>query len=250
MLSKDKRKFDRNGDGRLNAGEYSDWYEYTYGIDNYEHEYTEVNEAENRWSSWLSDTAARLVGNFEDVLEPAELIMGKCTQTRELAEKTYMHFLSLGLLSGSRWHETRIAGDGMYTERSIFLPYKAAVRRVIDARITACSFDDVDRAVMGCSPLFESVGVLTNKRMGSFWHALYRAMPTYRPNSLSHFGKETRTIAPDTTDEVKIKAFNLLLESLFPVFTYFAGKSNAESLAKCRQYSKCAERHWKEENLT
>ncbi len=246
MLSKDERKFDRNGDGRLNAWEHSDWYEYTYGIDNYEEECAEVNEAENRWASWLNDTSARLVGNFEDVLEPAELIMGKCAQTRELAEKTYMHFLSLGLLSGSRWHETDIAGNGNYTARSIFLPYKAAVRSVINAQISVCTFEDVDRAIMGCSPLFESVGVLTNKRMGSFWRALYRAMPTYRPNSLSHFGRETRTIAPDTTDEVKIEAFNLLLESLFPVFTYFSGKPNAEALLKCRQYSECAERHWKE----
>ncbi len=245
MLSKDKQRFDRNGDGRLSGFEYSDYYDYTYGIDDEAREISVRNEAEDNWSAWLNDAVARLQGNFEDVVEPAEVIMGKSAQTRALAEKTFMHFLTLGLLSGSRWHETRSAGGGMYTSGSIFMPYKSAVRHIIDSRISVCTLEDVNRAVMGCSPLFESEGVLTNKRVGSFWRALYRAMPPYRPNAMTHFNETTRYPAPNEKDEAKIAAFNLLLESLLPVFTYFSDSPSSEALAKCRQYTHCAESHWK-----
>lgn len=246
MLSKDKQRFDRNGDGRLSGFEYSDYYDYTYGIDDQDAEQRVLDEAEDSWSAWLGDAVARLQGNYADVVHPAEIIMGKSAQTRELAEKTFMHFLTLGLLSGSRWHETRSSGGGMYTSSSIFMPYKSAVRHIIDSRISVCTYEDVNRAVMSCSPLFETEGILTNKRVGSFWRALFRAMPSYRPNAMTHFSETTRSPAPNEKDDAKIAAFNLLLESLLPVFTYFSGRPNAEALTKCRQYTHCAEKHWKD----
>lgn len=246
MLSRDEKRFDRNGDGRLSGFEYSDYHDYTYGIDDQAKEVAAINEAEDEWADWLNDTATRLIGNYEDVIEPAEIIMGKSTRTRELAEKTYMHFLTLGLLSGSRWHETRSAGGGMYTGSTIFMPYKAVVRRVIERCVSVYTFDDVNNAVMNRSPLFISEGVLTNKNVGSFWRGIYRAMPRYKSNSLTYFGRNARMHYEAVEDEAKVVAVNLLIESLLPVFTYFAGRGSSESLAKCRQYCECFEKHWRD----
>lgn len=92
MLSKDKQRFDRNGDGRLSGFEYSDYYDYTYGIDDHAKEISVRNEAEDNWSAWLNDAVARLQGNFEDVVAPAELIMGKSAQTRACGKNVYALF--------------------------------------------------------------------------------------------------------------------------------------------------------------
>ena len=74
MLSRDQREFDRNNDGRLSGFEWSDWYDYTFGIDETEHELEETAEAEERWSRWYSNVYSIIERAYNTVLSESQAL--------------------------------------------------------------------------------------------------------------------------------------------------------------------------------
>lgn len=56
-LHGNQKKFDKNGDGRLSAGEWQNWYSATYGHDIEMSERRKQTQAEDDWNSQLAQSA-------------------------------------------------------------------------------------------------------------------------------------------------------------------------------------------------
>lgn len=104
MLSKDQRKFDRNGDRRLSGFEWQDWYDYNYAIDETDRENREIDTIEAGWDQWYSKVSAILDEAYSNILISAEaLLPDNCTDTKALTEKTFFNWITTGLLAGHNW---------------------------------------------------------------------------------------------------------------------------------------------------
>ena len=245
MLSKDQRKFDRNGDGRLSGFEWQDWYDYNYAIDETDRENREIDTIEAGWDQWYSKVSAILNEAYSNILISAEaLLPDNCTDTKALTEKTFFNWITTGLLAGHNWKIVWRSGGGIYTSGSLLFPYQSLVRGLTERHPGVCTFNSVAQAMAAGKPLFENEGILTNRRTGEFWVQLLNALPAYHDLPLAIFDCHVRIAYPNKQDDDKIRLLQRLLESLFPMFTYFSGRPDEERTQKLAQYRECFEYHW------
>ena len=250
MLSRDQREFDRNNDGRLSGFEWSDWYDYTFGIDETEHELEETAEAEERWSRWYNNVYSIIERAYNTVLSESQALFPIWDdRTRELTERTFYHWVTSGFLAGNLWNETWSAGAGMYTSTVHLIPYQSLIRNLSEEYPSCCSFSDITNSIAGGKPLFENEGLLVDERIGTYWEELLSVLPTYHEQPLAIFDCYCRISFPPGED-VKIDTLSRLLQSLFPMFTFFAGYSQVASDEKLKHFRECFEAHWKERGDT
>ena len=91
MLFRDQKKFDRDGNGRLNFSERKRWYLHKY---RFQIEHAEVRRNANAradWRSWLKEAGVPLWNTMEDVCRTAEDILPPMAGRRELALKASLY---------------------------------------------------------------------------------------------------------------------------------------------------------------
>ena len=87
----DQKRFDKNGDGRLGANEWFNWYTWKYGIDIENQERQAVSSEVGKWESWLNWANYCVESNHDRFFDNAkELITPWDANTQRLAEHTYI----------------------------------------------------------------------------------------------------------------------------------------------------------------
>ena len=248
-LHRNQGKYDKNGDGRLSAGEWRNWYFRTYGHDIEIAERRALADAETEWESWLN-RAVRVTQNAaEKFVDSACAILPK-TQNRpkELAWKALLYHVSSALIKSGLWNETRTSATGIFVSDRTFYPYRSVATYLV--RISGInSKEDLKYAVKTRKPMYTEEGALTDSACGEFWTQIIAQLP---PSSSDdpyccddddvrlNLDFDKRTSITDSAEDL---LSNLLLLVHFfedPKLRALAGKQNEDPLLQC--FTK----HWRE----
>ena len=71
-----QKKFDKNGDGRLNTREWQNWYLHTYGVDIERDERRKATQKHADWNAWLGEAVHITHTAAEGVLNAACELLG------------------------------------------------------------------------------------------------------------------------------------------------------------------------------
>lgn len=247
-LHRNQGKYDKNGDGRLSAGEWRNWYFRTYGHDIEIAERRALADAETEWESWLN-RAVRVTQNAaEKFVDSACAILPK-TQNRpkKLAWKALLYHVSSALIKSGLWNETRTSATGIFVSDRTFYPYRSVATYLV--RISGInSKEDLKYAVKTRKPMYTEEGALTDSACGEFWTQIIAQLP---PSSSDdpyccdddvrlNLDFDKRTSITDSAEDL---LSNLLLLVHFfedPKLRALAGKQNEDPLLQC--FTK----HWRE----
>lgn len=247
-LHRNQRKYDKNGDGRLSASEWRNWYFRTYGHDIEIAERRALAEAETEWESWLN-RAVRVTQNAaEEFVDSACAILPK-TQNRpkELAWKALLYHVSSALIKSGLWNETRTSATGIFVSDRTFYPYRSVATHL--ARISGInSTEDLKCAVKTKKPMYAEKGTLTDSTCGEFWTQIIAQLPPSNSDDpyccdddvRLNLDFDKRTSITDSAEDL---LSNLLLLVHFfedPKLRALAGKQDEDPLLQC--FTK----HWRE----
>ncbi len=215
-------KFDKNGDGRLGASEWHDWYYRTYGHDIEVQETRAAARAEAQWEDWLLQ-AATVIQNAADLfLEAAETLLPSVS--RAAAWQAFLCQVMAGLKEGNLWNEKVNTGQGVFVNQRIFYPYRALAHYLTN-RSGQCRWQVFESAASRRGWLFYDVGQLSEGQCGSFWQEVIEQLPPYNVDTepeMQDGELVSLSYAPDFPPE-KQAGLEKLLTSLLPVGSFFAG---------------------------
>ena len=249
-LHRNQRKYDKNGDGRLSASEWRNWYFRTYGHDIEIAERRALAETETEWESWLN-RAVRVTQNAaEEFVDLACAILPK-TQNRpkELAWKALLSQISSALIKSGLWNETRTSATGIFVSDRTFYPYRSVathLARISD--INSNSTEDLKCAVKTKKPMYAEEGALTGSTCGEFWTQIIAQLPPSNSDDpyccdddvRLNLDFDKRTSITDSAEDL---LSNLLLLVHFfedPKLRALTGKQDEDPLLQC--FTK----HWRE----
>lgn len=221
----DEKKFDRNGDGKLSAGEWHDWYSATYGHDIELSERRREARAVAEWSKWLDSVAETTRNAAFTFMEAAcELLPLPQREKEQLAWHALLCQISVAFKEGTRWLEGKvIANTGMYTTGKVGYPYRfwASDLAVKSGLISQKEFE---RELGKGHLLYEEDGALSAERCGRFWQQIVAQLPprSHRWTAEVCGGCVDLPDAPALPDDWQ-HTLAELLESLFALTAFFAG---------------------------
>lgn len=221
----DEKKFDRNGDGKLSAGEWHDWYSATYGHDIELSERRREARAVGEWSKWL-DSVAETTRNaaFTFMGAACELLPLPQREKEQLAWHALLCQISVAFKEGTRWLEGKvIANTGMYTTGKVGYPYRfwASDLAVKSGLISQKEFEkELGKGHL----LYEEDGALSAERCGRFWQQIIAQLPprSHRWTAEVRGGCVDLPDVPTLPDDWQHHLAELL-ESLFALTAFFAG---------------------------
>lgn len=246
-LHGNQKKFDKNGDGRLNAGEWHRWYFATYGHDIEMSERRKQALAEDDWNSWLAQSAhtiRRAANSF--VAAACTILPSTQDDAKELAWRALLCQITTALVEGDRWLiRNNISSSGIYVNGKVGFPFRVWAYDL--AKLSGlCSQKTFEQAARSRQVLFASEGELTAERCGSFWQQVIAQLPPYDETSEPSFADGavcSLSFAPDTDPAIE-RALEDLLQSLFPLAAFFAGEMDAADRRNNR-FSDYFISHWR-----
>ena len=247
-LHRNQGKYDKNGDGRLSASEWRNWYFRTYGHDIEIAERRALAEAETEWESWLN-RAVRITENAaEKFIDSACIILSKTqNHPKNLAWKALLSQISSALIKSGLWNETRASATGIFVSDRTFYPYRSVATYLV--RISGInSTEDLKCAVKTKKPMYTEEGDLTDSACGEFWTQIIAQLPPSSSDAPYCCGDDAhlnldldrRTSITDSAEDL---LSNLLLLVHFfedPKLRALAGKQDEDPLLQC--FTK----HWRE----
>ena len=170
-----KRAYDRDGDGRLSAGEWTDWYYGTYGHDLEMAERRRKQSCEAAIQQWEAENLSVLCQCWDGVVQAVRHLAPQDAELSVLAQKAAAYEMAAGLLAGGRWSWT-ISGGGETISRYAFRPFQQLVRAFLQLRSFPCAFERIDQAVCRGDVPFSGEGALQERSCGAFWRRLIEAV--------------------------------------------------------------------------
>lgn len=218
-----QKKFDKNGDGRLNTREWQNWYLRTYGLDIEREERQEATQKRADWNDWLGEVVGITHTAVKNILNATyELLKSTQQEIKELAWKAILCQMTTALVESDLWYGSEKTDSGLFVNGQIFYPYRAAACDLAE-QSGLCSRKELEKAIMKRQPLFQEEGCLTAERCGTFWQQVIIQLPPYYDELEPEFsgGSVTLQLAP-TASPTTESSLHKLLESLFPLGAFFA----------------------------
>ena len=229
-LHGNQKKFDKNGDGKLSAGEWQNWYLRTYGVDIEHAERRKSAQAQANWNAQAAEASEITRRIAEDFLTAAlSLLPSDPREAKALAWKALLCQLTTALPESDRWTVCEKTNAGMFVRNRVFYPYRAAACGLANVS-GLCSSAELEQAVLTRHPLFQEEGALTAEKCGTFWQQLIAQFPPYYDAAESEFkdGFLYLFFAPGT-DRALDHHGNDLLRNLFPLVSFFAGAAESDA---------------------
>ena len=240
-----QRGFDRDGDGRLNAGEWRDWYLTTFGHDIEMEERRQAARTAAGWKAWLDETGGVLHAAAGSFLRAAGVLLPGEKDAERLAWQAFLCQVTAGLIEGGRWNARQSTNVGMFVGSQTFYPYRALAYDLAELS-GLCSGNELENAVLAGTPLFLEGGGLTAERCGTFWQKVIARLPPYcgeEEPSMAE-GEVTLSYAPDTPWELR-NGIEHLASSLFPAAAFFAWAADGEMDRRNTRLLKAFAAHWR-----
>lgn len=240
------KKFDKNGDGKLNSREWQNWYLRTYGVDLERAERRKAAQSQANWNAWFSETARithAAVGSFLDAA--CELLESTQPEAKELAWKALLCQMAEALAEGKLWNGYEKANVGMFVNSRVFYPYRAAAYDLVKMS-GLCSEKALEQAVLTKQSLFSAEGALTQEDCGTFWQQIIAKLPPYYDEPAPEFanGDVTLQLAPTASPDTEA-SLHKLLETLFPLLSFFAGATEKAADQRNNRLLGFFTAHWK-----
>ena len=247
-LHRNQGKYDKNGDGRLSAGEWRKGYFGTYGHDIEIAERRALAEAETEWESWLSRAVQVTQSAAEEFVDSACAILPKTqNHPKDLAWKALLYHVSSALIKSGLWNETRTSATGIFVSNRTFYPYRSVAIHL--AEISGInSTEGLKYAVKAKKPMYAEEGALTDRICGEFWMQIIAQLPPSSSDDPYCCGDDAYlNLDFDKRTSITDNAENLLSSLLLLVHSFedpelraLAGKQDEDPLLQC--FTK----HWRE----
>lgn len=237
--------YDKNGDGRLNSRERTNWYFGTYGADIEMSERKKVQQDKSRWTAWLDQALEMMESSYSTIRTNAGKLLGY-RASEELTGKTFIYWITCGILDGSTWDTAYHTNTGMFVSNETFFPTRSLVKEFIKRHHELGSYEEAEDAVRSGKPLYEEAGKLTGSDCGLFWRTVIDIMPPYYEDAIRDFdiiGSYTPYDNEEDTEKAGI--MRQLMWKLFSIYSFFAGSSDTSADQTGERYRKCFLECWK-----
>ena len=213
-----RKKFDKNGDGKLSYQEWWRWYRSTSGPEIEQRERRQAAQMGANQSSWLHEVARithTAAGNYLSAVCGLLSAMPP-KDAKELAWKALLCQLTVALAESGLWFNQEKTNTGLFVNGQSFYPYRAAA--VDLAKMSGiCGEDELARACLNRQPLFQAVGSLTQEDCGAFWKQFIAQLPPYYDETQPAFENGDLDIClPLCVSEDTEDAIRALFENLCP----------------------------------
>ena len=179
-LHGNEKKYDKDGDGRLNSRERWDWYFGTFGHDLEREERRQKQACEAAVQTWVQEALTVLCQCWADALWSVQTVASNDAALSALVRKAMAYEMLSGLLAGGRWSWTVSGGTGETVARYAFMPVQQLLQAFLEQRSTPCTFDSVRQTVVGRNYVpFEQEGRLQKGGCGIFWQRLIDHLDTW-----------------------------------------------------------------------
>lgn len=237
--------YDSNGDGRLSGREWSNWYTGTYGVDIELAERRRSRVTRAGWTKWRNNTLTIIEKAYSIVVSNAQAILGR--DAGDEVKRCFLYWMTYGSVSGNMWSIMKATNGGMYVPDSIFYPFRALVEGFLKLHPGIVSYKEVVRAVKRGKTLFSEEASLSETYCGSFRRSIIPMLPAYHDDALPVLGYSSVFIKYDSEkDNEKVRQLSEIMEALFPMYSFFSGKFDAEGDAADNRHREIFERYWKE----
>ncbi len=247
-LHRNQGKYDKNGDGRLSAGEWRNWYFGTYGHDIEIAERRALAEAETEWESWLNRAVRVTETAAEKFVDSACIILSKTqNHPKDLAWKALLSQISSALIKSGLWNETRTSATGIFVSDRTFYPYRSVATYLV--RISGInSTEDLKCAVKTKKPMYTEEGALTDSACGTFWAQIIAQLPPSSSDDPYCCGDDVHlNLDLDKRTSITDSAEDLLSNLLLLV--HFFADPNSQALTGKQDEDpllQCFTKHWRE----
>ena len=222
----DQKNYDRNGDGRLNAGEWQNWYFGKHGHDIEMAERRRVNAVKSICLS-LTD---RFTYDYERILDCGKALIPDWDNTLEQAmSKAVLHQATLGTIRAGNLMKTVETPSGVYVGGKRFYPFRTLYEAMTSA-LRLCTCSDAEFAIAAGKPLYLEEGRLTETECGMAWQILIRRLPYYGYWALYDYWEF------DAEE---------LVDCVADIYALFAELSEREAEAYRQRCENAFEIHWK-----
>ena len=240
--------FDKNGNGRLSGMEWSNWYLSTYGVDIEMDERRRAARTKSDWAQWKTRTLTIIESAYSIVLEKTEALLGSVE--KEKVQHCFLYWMTCGLTSTNLWSVKKSTNVGMFVGNSVFYPYRAIVEGFLQLHPDAVTYKEFDRAIKDGRKLFSEEGTLSEAACGTYWRDLIQVLPAYHEYAIPEFGCTSIFVKYDSEEDTeKARQLCNLMEALFPIYSFFSGKTDAAADEADNQLRELFERYWQELGL-
>ena len=218
--------YDSNHDGRLSSREWDNWYWGTYGVDIELSERKRAQQVKSRWAAWLNRALEMMDSSYSTVHANAGKLLGH-RASEELANKTFVYWITYGLVDGSAWNTAWNTNTGAYVSNTTFYPARSLVKEFLNRHPELGSYEAVEDAARSGRTLHEEIGALNGSDCGLFWKAMIGVLPPYREEAIQDFDIISSFTPYDNAEDAeKTDTLRELMQMLFPIYGIFVKEPN------------------------
>ena len=172
-----QKKFDKNEDGKLSAGEWQSWYFATYGVDMEREEQRKKAQETALWNDRLGQMMDAARSSAERVVRAAQRLLPDRADAKELAWKAMLCQITAALKEGTEWKIAWRTHVGQMVSNSVVYPVQAVARDLMEVSGLFAP-KEAGRMALPCRVLFQEVGELVQARpCGTFWREIILRLP-------------------------------------------------------------------------
>lgn len=152
-----QKKFDKNEDGKLSAGEWQSWYFATYGVDMEREEQRKKAQETALWNDRLGQMMDAARSSAERVVRAAQRLLPDRADAKELAWKAMLCQITAALKEGEEWKIAWRTHVGQMVSNSVVYPVQAVTRDLMEVSGLFAP-KEAGRMALPCRVLFQEVG--------------------------------------------------------------------------------------------
>lgn len=152
-----QKKFDKNEDGKLSAGEWQSWYFATYGVDMEREEQRKKAQETALWNDRLGQMMDAARSSAERVVRAAQRLLPDRADAKELAWKAMLCQITAALKEGTEWKIAWRTHVGQMVSNSVVYPVQAVARDLMEVSGLFAP-KEAERMALPCRVLFQEVG--------------------------------------------------------------------------------------------
>lgn len=154
-----QKKFDKNEDGKLSAGEWQSWYFAAYGVDMEREEQRKKAQETALWNDRLGQMMDAARSSAERVVRAAQSLLPDRADAKELAWKAMLCQITAALKEGTEWKIAWRTHVGQMVSNSVVYPVQAVARDLMEVSGLFAP-KEAERMALPCRVLFQEVGEL------------------------------------------------------------------------------------------
>lgn len=245
-----QKKFDKNKDGKLSAGEWQSWYFATYGVDMEREERRKKSREIASWNDRLGQMMYAARSAAESVLGAAQRLLPNRADAKELAWKAMLCQITAALKEGTEWKIAWKTHVGQMVSNSVVYPVQAVARDLMEVSGLFVP-KEAQRMALPCRVLFQEEGELAQARpCGTFWREIILRLPPYDKEHPPEFqnGSLSLTLPSDEPGENDALEDALidLLDGMFQLTTFFGDAESADHDLRGNRLLSCFCGHWQQ----